>query len=448
MKSRNQLFAEIARVLGANPTGDEMRNDLLIQIVQAAGGVVTDPTNRNQLLQDWLDASLPKISGITDIIVCGASIMSAQANTIAIRDALAQFGLDVTVHNRAVGGENLTQIRTRVQAAITEFAGQQSSAMFQWHGGGNDYTGPYPTDAAVMDQGIRDIINDITAAGFECCTSTLSWRAAVTGEDTEPYNTNVYIPVIAELTPPWMRGARPYVDVWTFFYENQDVLSPDGTHPTDPGNYETGLYIGNGMAPRLNPTMTMTTKDVLRFNGSSFGQLDTFANHAGSCEFEINYQLSADAAGSQNIVGGSDNESFLNINPDTNTINIRIAGTFKAVTSALIQYDTDKHKLIGRRVGASVYFMFDGQFAGYVSVNTSVFGFDYVAVRPSNPRFQGIIWGIRTWQGGNRQTGTPVLDLQINQVGSNTQTDTVGGRTLTLNSVNAGTDWETLEDWA
>lgn len=32
------------------------RNGLLAQIVQAAGGTVTDSSNRNSLLQDWLDA--------------------------------------------------------------------------------------------------------------------------------------------------------------------------------------------------------------------------------------------------------------------------------------------------------------------------------------------------------------------------------------------------------
>jgi hypothetical protein len=29
-------------------------NELLAQIVVAAGGTVTNPNNRNQLLQDWL----------------------------------------------------------------------------------------------------------------------------------------------------------------------------------------------------------------------------------------------------------------------------------------------------------------------------------------------------------------------------------------------------------
>jgi hypothetical protein len=33
-----------------------MRNDLLKQIVVAAGGTVTDPNNRNKLLKDWLTA--------------------------------------------------------------------------------------------------------------------------------------------------------------------------------------------------------------------------------------------------------------------------------------------------------------------------------------------------------------------------------------------------------
>jgi hypothetical protein len=33
-----------------------MRNDLLKQIVVAAGGTVTDPSNRNELLKDWLAA--------------------------------------------------------------------------------------------------------------------------------------------------------------------------------------------------------------------------------------------------------------------------------------------------------------------------------------------------------------------------------------------------------
>ena len=41
-----------------------MRNDLLIQIVLLSGGDITNPTNRNMLLQDWIDAleiDLPNI---------------------------------------------------------------------------------------------------------------------------------------------------------------------------------------------------------------------------------------------------------------------------------------------------------------------------------------------------------------------------------------------------
>jgi len=33
-----------------------IRNELLTQIVIAAGGSVTNPNNRNQLLKDWLAA--------------------------------------------------------------------------------------------------------------------------------------------------------------------------------------------------------------------------------------------------------------------------------------------------------------------------------------------------------------------------------------------------------
>lgn len=32
------------------------RNELLVQIVIALGGTVTDPNNRNLLLQDWFNA--------------------------------------------------------------------------------------------------------------------------------------------------------------------------------------------------------------------------------------------------------------------------------------------------------------------------------------------------------------------------------------------------------
>ncbi len=33
-----------------------IQNEILAEIVVAAGGTVTDPSNRNQLLRDWLDA--------------------------------------------------------------------------------------------------------------------------------------------------------------------------------------------------------------------------------------------------------------------------------------------------------------------------------------------------------------------------------------------------------
>lgn len=32
------------------------RNEILVAIVLAVGGTVTDPTNRNLLLKDWLEA--------------------------------------------------------------------------------------------------------------------------------------------------------------------------------------------------------------------------------------------------------------------------------------------------------------------------------------------------------------------------------------------------------
>lgn len=32
-------------------------NEILARIVIASGGIVTNPNNRNQLLQDWLNAS-------------------------------------------------------------------------------------------------------------------------------------------------------------------------------------------------------------------------------------------------------------------------------------------------------------------------------------------------------------------------------------------------------
>ena len=33
-----------------------MRNDILVEIIRALGGTVTDPSDRNALLADWLAA--------------------------------------------------------------------------------------------------------------------------------------------------------------------------------------------------------------------------------------------------------------------------------------------------------------------------------------------------------------------------------------------------------
>lgn len=390
------------------------------------------------------------MTDITDIVVIGASIMSAQANTIAIKDALKPKGFDVTVHNRAVGGEDLAEILLRAQAATAEFDGQQSTTLFQFHGGGNNLDGQgWPHAAAEIEQGLRDVINHVVGEGFPISTSTLSWRnPAVGGVDTAPYNDNIYIPVINELTPLW-GGSRTVVDLWTAFFESQDWISGDGTHPTAEGDYETALYIGRQMSTKMEPTLTKLPRSVLDLKAANFGTLNTDAVFSGNFEIAITYALNATATGSQNLLGSSDNRNFLNVNHDAKTVGIKINNTFTTMSApALPDADADVHYIVFYRRGSTVHVVFDDIYLGSQAVSNQPGDFNLVGVRSSSTRIDGAMWDVKMWSGGNRQTGSAVLDIPFNEVGSDTQTDLASGNTLTLTGVNHGTDWASKDDWA
>lgn len=111
----------------------------------------------------------------------------------------------------------------------------KSNVVVLVHGFGNDISpnGPYPGGAAVFESRMRQIVNDIQAAGHRALVSTLSYRIPPNSNPSAPYNAHIINPIIREMTPEFWRNGKAVYDLYNISYQYRDMYDSDGIHPTD-----------------------------------------------------------------------------------------------------------------------------------------------------------------------------------------------------------------------
>lgn len=190
------------------------------------------------------------VVGVVNVVLIGASIINNSIDSAYKRGDMERWfaasGVIATVYDRANGGETSGDLYARMSDLLAEFDGQQSNTVFVMHIGGNDVStqGPYPGGYTSLNNNVRGIINDTIAEGFKIIPSSITYRIPPASNPSEPYNNNPIIPIIAELTPEFMVGDRPLMDLYTLTYDNQAIWhSVDGIHPTAEGELLTRQYI-------------------------------------------------------------------------------------------------------------------------------------------------------------------------------------------------------------
>ena len=208
-------------------------------------------------------------TGKMNIVVIGASIL--EQSFYALTDASSRFikhGVIAEVYNRATSGDTSANLLTKMPGYIAEFAGQESNTLFVLHIGGNDISqqGPYPGGSSALETNYAAIINSLHAAGFQVAPTSITYRIAPASNPSEPYNESVVIPLIEDLTPEWMDGDVPVIDLNAFSNSIEGTgYEVDGIHPNGFGEASIREYIAEKVSGMLvaGSVATFSSKCVI-----------------------------------------------------------------------------------------------------------------------------------------------------------------------------------------
>lgn len=195
----------------------------------------------------------PGLLPITNIVAIGASLTNyafGQSLTTPHAAATALWS-GVNVYGYGFVGDVASQTLTRLQAAFAAFP--TSDTLFVVETGGNNVTAtrPYATSTqAEKDALIADataVLDLIATRPDRCVMSNISFReyadpatssAMVIDGDagSEPYNTNLFVPLIAARLPATMNAdGQPILDAYNWSRNGcKTILGPDGLHFVDP----------------------------------------------------------------------------------------------------------------------------------------------------------------------------------------------------------------------
>lgn len=190
-----------------------------------------------------------QVSGITTVVVLGASILNgAFDDALEVLKAKSSLGLiRLNVVDEAVSGETSSDLLARLPTVLADYAGQEGVGCLV-HIGGNDVSGSKPYSTASDDEkytlatNLQSIIELIKAEGHRVVLSDISYRTyagSVPPLDagSTPFNENIVWPLIKQKLPEcwdWEHD-RPFVSMYNFVLENQELLAPDGIHLTPEG---------------------------------------------------------------------------------------------------------------------------------------------------------------------------------------------------------------------
>lgn len=305
------------------------RNDLLADIVLAAGGTITNIADRNALLQDLLNVYSPPIEqfAVDDVVIFGASIMEQSfsgANQQVTSDLYAAKGATITVHERATSGDNTTQMVAKLPALITEFQANAERTLFVIHWGGNDVSqgNGYPDNAATMEANMRSMLQDLKDAGFKIALSNITYRIPPASNPTDPYNQNVMNPLIEEF-------ADIALNMYGLTFDNQGSwFEVDKIHPNGDGEDMNRNYVVDETTPYFSNLGPIPEPIVWQDAVIQFGLVNVYPD--GSNETSIdktiatikNVDLSVIAGASVTLTGSGGHSDTLgrgNVNDPNDT---------------------------------------------------------------------------------------------------------------------------------
>jgi hypothetical protein len=240
-------------------------------------------------------ASKATITKPDNIIFAGASnigFMMANFSTLSPQ-MLSDFGLDdVNFYEAHINGSaDYSAVADLVLSTYPSLIGVTHVV---WHGNGNYVSNTLPWDGAQVDNSVATGFDKIIAAGYENVFMGCSWRnyanVITEGEylGADPYNQNIYYPLIREYSPAWWdnENKRPYIDIFSYSKLNlgsmQDtvhqkgsgmlgfVLNRLGTMYNADDNYDiSGKNIICGVGTSLSAIEFTTPKIGSMFDGVS-----------------------------------------------------------------------------------------------------------------------------------------------------------------------------------
>ena len=247
-----------------------LRWDFLGNFKEGSAPALSLPISMNEYLQ---------------VVVVGASLMEQATNTSArrdyIHDQIVADGFNSTVHEKSNSGDGSADIIAKLQGGLLDpFLEVADRTLVLFHGPGNDVSASLPEET--VDTNLRIIYQFIIDAGFTLVPASISYRTAPTLDPAAPYNANVVLPAITDLSPLWIPDGIPVFDMDKLIRDTPSYLI-DGIHLTEAGKTAHADLMANavinGVAPSVLPATQYISDLYINFGLTIPNVAGAFTNH-------------------------------------------------------------------------------------------------------------------------------------------------------------------------
>ncbi len=270
----------------------------------------------------------PSISGLVHngemfVLMLGASITNSLVDTLSKRTTLetqlSNAGMQARVFDKATGGDKSGTLLAHIrdEGLLDPFLPYASKCRCMLHIAGNDVSsGAYPSQATVIDDNLREIVQWLQARGFNVAISPISYRVPPASNPAEPYNTNIVEPIINEFTPEWVDNGVPLYNFYKYFLENQGVIGGDGIHLTNSAGMDdvrqnaVGQVIIDNITQNTNPDTEYLEHLLLNVgdrSGEIIGDYCNISFGAYTTDKLVNTDFSGITNGTQIVASGGAN---------------------------------------------------------------------------------------------------------------------------------------------
>lgn len=196
--------------------------------------------------------SVPLISPFSKIVTMGDSITNHLfAYDYRINNAKRYVfntqGVNIEIQNEAVSGSITSETLAKLPSVLSSVSGE-SGVLFYINCGFNDVSAlkPYSTATSEqltqLDSDYREIITTIKSAGHQVVLGSVHFatygnQSAYDNEDqlTKPFNDNIFLPAINDLSPESVVDGVPIIDMYTLDWNDFEATNADGIHHKNMG---------------------------------------------------------------------------------------------------------------------------------------------------------------------------------------------------------------------